>query len=416
MSRPLLISLVTSSLFKSAHGLPLAEPFRYSQSPRTFSKGSRTLESTLRAKSSRSLEPIHPGGAVGPNSNSPRLFLFAVPVVWGTYTCAVKFVYQSAEQPPPTVLFNFLTYSVSLATLLTAKALQRARSSTELKTTTAKEDPPKTWAAGAELGFYLFLGSNLQVTGIQRTSAACAAALVQLSAVFVPFIEAVVYRRPPSRRLWLASALSVAGVAAFTGIFCQSAGLASGAGGTATVLGDMLVLSAAACYSLHILRLSALASRIGNSAGSLLRLAVAKSATEVVLAAGAVLFGLWRGDEKLCSWMATFLGSISPYAGAHAEGIDALALGSLAAVALWNGAAVTAFPMWAQAVGQQRVGASEAALIYATQPVWAVAFAAALLHEKPLGRELAGGALLLIAIGLALTSNRTKNSTITNVT
>lgn len=106
--------------------------------------------------------------------------------------------------------------------------------------------------------------------------------------------QAVVYRRPPSRRLWLASALSVAGVATFSGVLGQSAGLASGGGGTASALGDILVLSAAACYSLHILRLSALASRIGNSAGSLLRLAVAKSATEVVLAAGAVTFGLWR--------------------------------------------------------------------------------------------------------------------------
>ena len=45
--------------------------------------------------------------------------------------------------------------------------------------------------------------------------------------------------------------------------------------------------------------------------------------------------------------MAAFFGTLSSSAGLHG-GIAALALSSLALVVLWNGAVVTAFPMWAQ--------------------------------------------------------------------
>lgn len=92
----------------------------------------------------------------------------------------------------------------------------------------------------------------------------------------------------PSRRLWLASVFSVAGMSTFSGVFSPSAEVASTYDGNANIIGIVLMLGAASCYSVHILRLSALASRVGNSAGSVLRLAVAKSTTEVILAAGTV--------------------------------------------------------------------------------------------------------------------------------
>jgi len=98
----------------------------------------------------------------------------------------------------------------------------------------------------------------------------------------------------PSRRLWLASIFSVAGMSTFSGVFSPSVGVPSTYDGNAQVLGNVLMLGAASCYSVHILRLSALASRVGNSAGSVLRLAVAKSTTEVILAAGTVATYLLR--------------------------------------------------------------------------------------------------------------------------
>ena len=98
----------------------------------------------------------------------------------------------------------------------------------------------------------------------------------------------------PSRRLWLASMFSVAGMSTFSGVFSPPVGVASMYGGNANILGNILMLGAASCYSLHILRLSALASRVGQSTGSVLRLAVAKSTTEVILAAGAVITCLLR--------------------------------------------------------------------------------------------------------------------------
>lgn len=132
------------------------------------SKGVRLLGSNA-LKSDESLEPNHPAGTAGLASVSSRLLLFSVPVVWGTYTCAVKFLYQSAAHPPPTVLFNFFSYLVALTTLLSIQCVQRvcyAPSSNVTSNdadTTTKTGQFNTWFAGAELGFYLFLGSNLQV-------------------------------------------------------------------------------------------------------------------------------------------------------------------------------------------------------------------------------------------------------------
>jgi len=131
-------------------------------------KGVRLLGSNP-LKSGESMQPNHPAGNAGLASVSTRLLLFSVPVVWGTYTCAVKFLYQSAAQPPPTVLFNFCSYFVALTTLLSIQCVQRVCyapssnvTSIDADTTTKKEQF-NTWFAGAELGFYLFLGSNLQV-------------------------------------------------------------------------------------------------------------------------------------------------------------------------------------------------------------------------------------------------------------
>jgi hypothetical protein len=132
------------------------------------SKGVQALGSESHFKASEGFEPNRPASNVGIASISTRLLLFTVPVVWGTYTCAVKFLYQSAAQPPPTVLFNFFSYLVALTTLLSIQCVQRVFSSpsnvNSINTdATTKQERVNTWFAGAELGFYLFLGSNLQV-------------------------------------------------------------------------------------------------------------------------------------------------------------------------------------------------------------------------------------------------------------
>ena len=85
-----------------------------------------------------------------------------------------------------------------------------------------------------------------------------------------------------------------------------------------------------------------------------------KSVTELVLSLIAIVFGIWKGDAQLRGFLRLCWNTNRTLA----------FLLPLILVVLWNGAVCTAFPMWAQAVGQASVGPTEASLIYATQPVW----------------------------------------------
>lgn len=63
---------------------------------------------------------------------------------------------------------------------------------------------------------------------------------------------------------------------------------------------------------------------------------------------------------------------------------------------LWIGGATSALAMWAQVVGQARVGASRAAVFYASQPVWAVGLTVASGLDKLSQSEVIGGALIVL--------------------
>ncbi|RMG43489.1 MAG: EamA family transporter, partial [Acidobacteria bacterium] len=84
-----------------------------------------------------------------------------------------------------------------------------------------------------------------------------------------------------------------------------------------------------------------------------------------------------------------------------------VSLGALAYLA----AVATAFVFALQAYGQRRTSASRAAVLFATEPVWAAVFAA-LLGEPVRPRELAGGALVLAGVlaGTRRRSGRAQSS------
>ena len=65
-------------------------------------------------------------------------------------------------------------------------------------------------------------------------------------------------------------------------------------------------------------------------------------------------------------------------------------------------AIATALTLYLQSLGQQRVKATEANLIYTSQPLWATFFAYAFLHEKLDVEILPGIGLIAFAVALAL--------------
>lgn len=311
--------------------------------------------------------------------------LVSVPAAWGTFAPAVKLANAASPVPFPAVLFSAGQYVVASSLLLAATALVPPAA----PASPAPTPPPRfAWAAGAELGGYLFIGNLLQVSGLATVPADRGSFLVQTTTLMVPLLQALSQGGlgSVSAKTWTACAL------AFVGVLCMSASDGGGGGGLSIAFGpgDVLVLSSAVLYSLHVLRLSALAPAVPP-----LRLAVAKAGAETVYAALAV-----------CALM-TALPNSPPAieVGRFVEALGTMGDGAkatLAASAAWCGAVTVAYTIWAQSFGQSSgMSATQANLIYTTQPLWSVLFAALLVSEVPTSSEALGGAVIAAALWLA---------------
>ena len=369
-------------------------------------------------------EPPRAAAAAPAAPLAPLVVLSLVPLAWGTYGPAIKSLY-SLEAPPPELLFNWMNYVVSAATLVVV-SLVRAQVGTPSNPSVSlagddssstgasgasggadgsdvSDSPRSAMLAGAELGGYLFLGSTMQIFGLRYTSAGRAAFLVQLTTVIVPLLDALLVTKQLPRPRVLGACLL-----AFSGVLLLTAGggggegegaaavaaLAGGLGGPS--LGDGLVGAAALIYSMHVVRLSYHAPRLNP-----LRLARAKEVSRLGYASATLAVGV-----ALASQQADALGA---FVASFVDAPDAarLALG----IVLWNGVVTTAFPTWAQSFGQARVSAGTAQVLYSLQPLWSSLFGFLLLGETIGAAGGAGAALILAAVLLAGTDAGAGEST-----
>ena len=272
---------------------------------------------------SRSIDLLDPGPAEDRPQASDYATLAVVPAVWGTYAPLVRLIYGGAVAPPP-LLFNAASFAVSLLSLATARAVRGERGDRD----GGGKGP--VLRAGAELGLWLFLGSSLQLQGLQSTSSIRAAVLVQTTTVIVPLLESAVKRRLLPLPVYASCALATLGVVILSS---QEVSVHSS---LALAQGDLLVLAAALCYSTHVLRLGSLAADCDP-----LDLSLAKSLFELLFCLLAIGLSVAAGGGQPFS---DFFGVV------RAGGWDHLVplLGAL----LWNGAAATALTTWAQSTGQ----------------------------------------------------------------
>jgi len=301
--------------------------------------------------------------------------LVAVPIAWGTYSPAVEFAYALPHTPPPQAL-SFAFVAVSAASLQLASALAPPEQPLEPTDDAEPPDDALRLRAGAELGLWLFLGSNIQLLGLQLTDAARAGFIVQLTTVLVPLAEALLLRRALPPRLWAAVAAATAGIAQISVL----GGAASG-----DPRGDALVAASAVMYTAHVVRL-------GEFAAALPALGLAKAKAAAQLALNVVTLGALQagGGVDLGGWAA----SLTP--------AEAATLGG---VCLWNGLVPSAFTTWAQSYGQSAVSPTAANVLYSLQPVTNAAIAAVVLGEVLTPDEVGGGALVLLGAALASTAS-----------
>lgn len=290
--------------------------------------------------------PSRRGPGPGPHL-AGVLTLLAVTVLWGTTFAVIKGAVREVA-PLHLTLARF-----ALAALVLAPWLTRS---------------PGAWAAGLELGFWLFLGYITQAVGLQHTTAGRSAFITAVSVVLVPVLAAAAGRHVP-RRVHGAAAIALLGV-----------GLLSWDGSRPNV-GDAWTLATAATYAVYVVRLEAHALAIDTH-----RL------TAVQLWSVALFAALTAGAD---AWLA---GATMRVADGTSGIADMIPAGAWSAV-VYLGLVATALTTWLQAHGQRRVGAAESALIYTTEPLWAAGFAWLQLGES-LGALGVAGALLIVGATL----------------
>jgi drug/metabolite transporter (DMT)-like permease len=221
--------------------------------------------------------------------------------------------------------------------------------------------PADRWRAGV-IGVLLGAAQVPHYFGVRESSASAAAFLIGTYVIVTPVFDRLLYGVRTSRTAVVGAVLALFGLALFA------------SGGTVSVLGLVLCLSAAVLYAAQISSLGAWVPP--DNIWGFTTVTVAAITVVMVVPAGV------RGLE---------VPSSPP---------DWLRLLYLALVA---GVAAVAMQAWAQ----RRIPATQAAVILVLEPVWATAVAVLFTIESLSPQLLLGGAALLVAnVVVALGSRR----------
>ena len=269
------------------------------------------------------------------------LALIAVTAVWGVTFVQVK---DAVALYP---LFAFLAVRFAIASLtLAGPAATRLRRLDR-----------RGLGAGIVLGLLLAAGYALQTAGLERTTVSSTGFITGMYVVLTPLIALALFRHRIGLSAWSGVALATIGLALLSGIH---------AGSTA---GDLLVLAAAAVYSLQIVLMERYAPRYDAFALTFVEMLTAFVAFALVAAA--------RGDFEVPRG-ATVWGALL------VTGIFASALGFL--VQTW---------------AQRRASATQTALAFSMEPVWTGIFGFALAGDRLGVLGWTGCAVILAGIALA---------------
>jgi EamA-like transporter family len=154
--------------------------------------------------------------------------LALVPVIWGTYSPLISFIYDDTHSiTPPTLIFNAISYLVSFSTLSIARNIRdKSQSTTSTSTPTSSltsiteadinnksnDDLKKLFFAGLELGLYLFMGSTLQLQGLQSTSPIKAGVLVQTTTIIVPLLDSILSNKKLPLNSYISCIIATIGI------------------------------------------------------------------------------------------------------------------------------------------------------------------------------------------------------------
>mmetsp|Transcript_17858 Transcript_17858/g.23529 ORF Transcript_17858/g.23529 Transcript_17858/m.23529 type:complete len:440 (-) Transcript_17858:288-1607(-) len=316
------------------------------------------------------------------------VLLNSIAVIWGTQHAVIKSVVDSGADP---ALVNFSRFAIATAILtpwipgldmivappekkepfgrteedssLPSSDTLRSKPSFSDKQGTIKEQ----WIAGLELGLWMFLGYGFQAIGLQYTAASRSAFLLYLNVKFVPFFAWILLGRHIPAETWISAFIAFGG----TALLCTGDNVPLN-------IGDAWSLAAAAASAMFILRLE----KYANTCSPL----QLNSANLLIVT---FLCGIWTSLEP---------------SGGFRDIQSLFANVSTLLPLLYLGLVTTAFTNLAQTIGQKKVPAEKAAIIYAADPVYGAFFAWLLLGET---LSLQGWIGAILILGAAVYSNVT---------
>lgn len=274
----------------------------------------------------------------------PQLLLVGASVSWGTSTVTSKYALDGLTA---TDLLG-VEVGVAAVLLITAAALNGSLR------------PSPHWRAYALLAFFEpALTFALFNTGLAHTSATDAALLISLESVFAVLLAVALLHERPGPLVFAAALVGVGGAALVS---------VGGDASAATIGGNLLVIAAVLAASMYVV----LARRVAGREAAL-----TVTAYQFAFAFVMVLPVALAGHSHL-----THAG-----AGHLAAGFATGVLGSAVPFLLYN-------------LAVREVTASRAAITLNLIPVFGVVAAFVFLGERPGLPQLAGGALILIALRL----------------
>jgi len=267
--------------------------------------------------------------------------LVAVTAVWGVTFVQVK----DAVAIYPLFAFLAVRFAIAGCTLAVPGA-RRLRS-------LGRRGLRAAIVAGGLIG----AGYALQTAGLERSSVSSTGFITGMSVVLTPVLALVLFRIRAGRTAWTGVVLATAGLALLAGVHRGSA------------LGDVLVLASAAVYALQIVLMERYAPRYD---------AVAFTLVEMLAAfAGLLAIALARGELSVPRGWTVW--------------------GALVVTGVFASALAFLVQTWAQ----RRASATQTAVAFSLEPVWAAFFGFTLAGDRLGVAGWCGCAAILGGIAIA---------------
>jgi drug/metabolite transporter (DMT)-like permease len=216
-------------------------------------------------------------------------------------------------------------------------------------------------------GMIYFFGFAIQTLGLQTTTAGKAGFITGLSAVIVPFIARLGFKKPLKKRIWAAVALSVLGMAF---LLLE--------GETGIIIGDLILLISTFFWAFYIIFNDKIVKRIDIYAYSIIQV--------LIISASSFIFSfVLRESSNSISYSLPFWG-----------------------IMIYMGIVVMTLTIIFQNWSQQHQGPSQTAIIFTLEPVFAALFGFLLGNEILSVFSWIGCGFIFIAILITVLKNTNK--------